>query len=144
MRQFGTKEPGRDYSDRLGAFGIALNADGELLVARNPRGLVLPGGAPEEGETLEQALVREFLEETGYEVAAGERLGAARQYDAREQSAYNKECHFFRVRIVEKRGAPLESDHVPLWMTASEAELNLKEEASRWAVAQWARSPHAM
>jgi 8-oxo-dGTP diphosphatase len=142
MQQFGTKQPGRDYVDRPTALGIALNTAGLLLVARAPRGLVLPGGGVDAGETFEQAVVREFLEETGYEVAVVERLGAARQFEANSLEAYNKECHFFRVRIVAKRGAPIEPDHEPMWVDAKEAERSLKEHASRWAVAQWGHLPH--
>lgn len=137
MQQFGTKQPGRDYVPRPTALGIVLNDGGLLLVARAPRGLVLPGGGVEPGETFEQAVVREFLEETGYAIEVLSRLGAAGQFEANEREAFDKECHFFRVRIVAKRGAPTEPDHEPLWIEAKEAERTLKEHASRWAVAQW-------
>ncbi len=69
--------------DFLGVFGL-LWREGALLLGENRRRLEpgeaevpvfdLPGGEVEEGETLEEALVREWREETGCEVQVGEFL----------------------------------------------------------------------
>lgn len=64
---------------RVEAYGLARQGEAVLLVrvADRPRsgsGLwMLPGGGVEHGEAPERAVVREFAEETGYEVAV-ERL----------------------------------------------------------------------
>jgi 8-oxo-dGTP diphosphatase len=45
-----------------------------ILVYNRRRGWELPGGGVHEGETPEQAAIREFREETGYEVTLVDRL----------------------------------------------------------------------
>ena len=67
----------REYPARpiVGVGAVILDGDRVLLVRRGRPPLKgewsIPGGAVETGETLEAALVREVLEETGLEVAVG-------------------------------------------------------------------------
>lgn len=54
----------------LGVYGIILNQKDEILLIKKARGpytglLDLPGGSPDNHETLEETLDREILEETG-------------------------------------------------------------------------------
>lgn len=70
-----------DYDTRLAAYAVILDeADRILLALRNvapePQ-WTLPGGGVELGETVEQAVVRELREETGYDVGVGPLLGIA-------------------------------------------------------------------
>ncbi|MFG6494432.1 NUDIX domain-containing protein [Fictibacillus sp. UD] len=59
---------------------ICLNETGHLLVIEKNGGpyknrLDLPGGTPEENESEYETVVREVLEETGYHVLSGVKLG---------------------------------------------------------------------
>lgn len=59
---------------RVGAYGLCRDADGRVLLARGsersefPGIWSLPGGGVEQGEHPDDAVVREFAEETGLEV----------------------------------------------------------------------------
>jgi len=68
------------YHRAFGVYGIYVE-DGELLVINKNAGPYInrfdvPGGSLEEGETLSEAIKREFLEETGLEIEIEENIGA--------------------------------------------------------------------
>lgn len=64
----------REYPDRplVGVGGVVIENDRALLIRRGSEPLLgewsIPGGTLELGETLEQGVARELLEETGLEV----------------------------------------------------------------------------
>ena len=67
-----------DYDTRLGAYAV-IERDGHVLLALWNEPSVptwtLPGGGVELHETVEEAVVREVREETGYDVELGALLG---------------------------------------------------------------------
>lgn len=67
-----------DYDTRLAAYAVITDGDRVLLARlRIPDAgtWTLPGGGVEFDETVEQAVVREVREETGYEASVGALLG---------------------------------------------------------------------
>lgn len=98
--------------------GVVL-VDGKVLLGRHTYGsgqgkLIIPGGYVDWGETPQQALVREFLEETGVQVEAQELLGVR----------FNMHDWYvvFRARYVagEARSDRDENSEV-IWMDVDEA-----------------------
>ncbi len=79
---------------------IALYKGKILIARRNPAGDMgsrweFPGGKVEEGETDEQAVVREFHEEFGIFVTAGNCIAVAEF----EHSGYRSDLHAYRVFV---------------------------------------------
>jgi 8-oxo-dGTP pyrophosphatase MutT (NUDIX family) len=68
------------------AGGVVLDADGRVAVVHRPRydDWSLPKGKLDEGETFEEAALREVWEETGLRVALGRELPPVR-YSVRER-----------------------------------------------------------
>ena len=145
MPQFGRPEPGKSYRDRPAAFGLALR-EGRLALVQvtypeKPPFFDLPGGAIDPGEDAQQALIREFSEETGLIVRAGAPLTRASQmFLTKGEDPVNNRCDFFEAEVT---GADprlkIEQDHELIWIEPVEALRRLRHDAHAWAVTAWLR-----
>jgi len=143
--QFGEPESGRTYRDRPAAFGIVEREGRIALVQIEKPGhggwIDLPGGALDPGEDAAQAVVREFGEETGLRVRAGETYTRADQrFLNTDGEAFNNRGAFLTLALVgEDAGLKIEDDHTLVWLPPAEALVRLRHEAHAWAVAAWLR-----
>jgi 8-oxo-dGTP diphosphatase len=108
----------RAYPDRpiVSVGAVALDGDRVLLIKRGQEPLKghwsLPGGVVEIGETLEGALAREVLEETGLTIAVG---AVVEVLDRIERAGDNRvEYHYVIIDYVCRvtGGAPMPSSDV--------------------------------
>jgi 8-oxo-dGTP diphosphatase len=142
--QFGTARPGLVYRPRPTAFGLVLHA-GSLACVRVDRGagsyFDLPGGAIDGDETEQQAVVREFLEETGMTVRPLTRLAEASQYFQKtDGEPINNIGGFWIAEEVSlDPAAKVEADHTLAWLDPHAAMAQLRHDAHAWAVAAWLR-----
>jgi 8-oxo-dGTP diphosphatase len=144
--QFGAPEPGHAYPDRPAAFGILVRGEDialvEVTTPGKPLWRDLPGGGLDPGESPGEALVREFAEETGLRVRAGETFLRADQF------FINGDGERFNVRGVfmtatlegEAPNLKIEDDHQLIWRPPLEAIRIMRRDAHAWAVAAWLRS----
>jgi len=124
------------------AGGIVVDGERLLLLRKPTLGeIVLPKGHIEEGETPEQAAVRETIEETGYsnlEVVAD--LGVLQAQYPRQGAWYIRDEHYFLMRLRGlERAEGLEYDDAAedkitfalLWVSLAEAEGRISFEPAR-------------
>ena len=142
--QFGTAASGLDYRPRSTAFGLVF-ADGRLACVRVDRGegsyFDLPGGAVDGDETEEQAVVREFLEETGMTVRPLTRIAEASQYFCKSdgEPINNTGGFWIAEQLSLDPAAKVEADHDLVWLDPREALASLRHDAHAWAVTAWLR-----
>ncbi|MET3637513.1 NUDIX hydrolase [Curtobacterium oceanosedimentum] len=109
-----------DYDTRLAAYGVVTEGDRVLLARlRIPEAgtWTLPGGGVEFDETVEQAVVREVLEETGYEATCGPLLGIRHHIVPKE-------------RRMHDTGRPMKAVQVAFRVTVTGGELRNEADGS--------------
>jgi 8-oxo-dGTP diphosphatase len=136
MIQFGKPDPDITYVERLSAYGVILNESAAVAVIKTPDGYSLPGGGAHTGETAQDALRRETIEETGYAPVILRDIGIAAQFTYSEDKRlhYRKVGHFFLARFAGKITEQVEADHELIWCPADEAMRKMTHEYQAWAI----------
>ena len=108
--------------DPLRAAGGLVVRDGRVLIVHRPKydDWAFPKGKLEEGETWEDAALREVEEETGLRCTLGEYVGSTRY----EVPAGLKEVRYYRMTASGEPQAANEVDALR-WVTPEEAETEL-------------------
>lgn len=134
--QFGIPLPGVTYRYRPGAYAVIQGENGLIAFVPGPPGrLGLPGGGVDDGETADAALLREIIEEIGWEARLLGPAGHATQYLPREGEGYVAVlATYFRAELTARRTGICE--HEVLWHTLAEVAPMLAREADVWAVSE--------
>jgi kynurenine formamidase/8-oxo-dGTP pyrophosphatase MutT (NUDIX family) len=124
---FGAKLPGVEYRPRPGAYALIFDGAGRVALVHEEGDWYLPGGGLEQGETAEQALVREVQEECACGIEIGTVLGEALEFlENRAGQRLEVHARFFRADFV---GAPTAS-----WRTPEEACALVRRRSDAWAI----------
>lgn len=136
LHQFGTRLDGIDYMDRPGMYALIENSHKQIAVIETSMGYFLPGGGVEAGEAEVDALKREIMEETGYQVSAWLKIGEAIEYIKAhtEEKYYRIHSRFYKVRIGAKIGKEIEKDHRLIWLWHEDALQRLTRQSQVWAI----------
>lgn len=119
---FGAPQPGMEYRDRPGAYGIAFDKEGNAAAVYCQRkGFFLLGGGIEPGESEEMCIRREAMEETGFVVSVGEKVCIGEEYTSDLRGdPYHPIGHVYLIQIGAKVREPVETDHILTWTPAEE------------------------
>lgn len=98
---------------------VILKHNGKWLLTRHlVRGVEFPGGKAEHGETIEEAVIRETIEETGVKVTD---LVQFAQYVVRSNSTFCKAVFTGKVAEIDEHPALYETEGA-MWMTNEELD----------------------
>jgi 8-oxo-dGTP diphosphatase len=133
---FGEVIPGVDYRKRDAVYAVILDSEGEkvAIMVQNGKGF-LPGGGIEKSEEQQLCLMRECVEETGFNINIERYIGNAKQYFQSRQNEYiMNNGYFYAGDFGEYVKPPIENDHELVWMELDEAKRMLFHESHLWAI----------
>lgn len=130
---FGIKEKA-SYLDREGAYIIPIKGS-KIGVVKTPKGHFLLGGGIDKGESHEQAIRRECLEEAGYTVNVGQKLCSAEMYTKHPRLGYFHPIQAFYIgELLERVKEPTEADHEFMWIEYEKLKGKMFVEMQSWAI----------
>lgn len=131
----GIKEPGAEYYERPGAYIIPVCGN-KVAFVRHKNAYALIGGGKEPGESNEECLIREVMEETGYSVKIGECFATAEQYkpDQTDIGYFHPFQFYYTGELIDPVCERLEKDHFLEWIDINEASGRLFLEMQEFAL----------
>jgi len=135
MPVFGIRVPGCRYTVRPSAYAVLRDEEGRIAVVRAARGWFLPGGGIDAGETAEEAVRREAIEECGLVIRIGRAIGSATEivHSPAGNAGVEKDSVFFEATIVGTADA-VQPEHHVAWLSAADASARLSHKSHQWAL----------
>lgn len=140
MVNFGEKIEGVEYRERPSACGVIRNEEGKFAFVEVSGKYFLLGGGKDEGETSQQTIVREAMEEAGARVSIGRKIGEAGDYlFGKDNVYYHKVTDFFEAKIEGVDRPGIETAHRLVYLTFEEAKPRIRQKSHAWAIEQMVR-----
>lgn len=135
---FGIKQEA-NYIDREGVYLVPAR-EGKVGIVKTPKGYFLLGGGLDSGESHEECIKRECLEEIGYTVSVRNKVCSAEMFCEHPTIGYFHPIQTYYVgELLEQVSIPVEEDHEFVWVEYSELVDNMFLEMQSWALEQCMR-----
>lgn len=104
------EDPSIEYSDRNTGKAIIVDSNGRICLVGNKQNnfLQLPGGGIDDVEDIGQGVIRECLEETGYNVKLRSEVGVIDDYRPRDKKHCINFCYV--VTVIGEKGEESHTD----------------------------------
>jgi 8-oxo-dGTP diphosphatase len=130
--QFGKMLDGINYRERPAAYAVITDGDGRVAAVRGERGYFLPGGGSLDGETPEETVRREVLEELARTVRLVRKIGEATQYFSADDVHYRMRAVFYAAEFAGEHEG--QAEYTLAWLGLPEIEESFFHECHVWAV----------
>lgn len=123
-----------EYTDRKGAYLIPVKGD-KVAVIKTAKGYFLLGGGIRNGETDEECIFRECMEEAGCEAVIGKFICSAESYAEHSEIGYFHPIqNYYLGELSNQTAEPQEKDHSLEWVAYKELKGKLFAEMQSWAL----------
>lgn len=127
-----------EYTDRKGAYLIPIK-EGKVAVVKTSKGYFLLGGGIQQDESDEMCIIRECMEEIGYEVLVEKHLCSAETYGTHYNNHPTIEYFhpiqkYYRGKLLDQKQSPIEKDHCLEWINYEDLKCNLFVKMQNWAI----------
>lgn len=141
MKRIGEKVEGVTYTKRAGAYAIIEHKENnKVAIATANDAFFFLGGGIEGKETKIEALRRELLEETGYQIKNIRLFDQVTSWaDGGERGPLDVTATFYVAEFDQKVTEPIEKDHSILWVDAMEYKEKLYHEYQRYILGEYAK-----
>lgn len=130
---FGVKED-KEYFTRKGAYIIPIK-DGKVGVIDASKGYFLIGGGKENGESDEETIRREALEETGYLVNIGDKICSGESFvEDPDFGSFHPVQSYYSGSLNEKICEESEETNHLVWLSIETIKGKLYSPMQEWAV----------
>lgn len=132
---FGIKD-NKAYLDRKGAYLVPIRGE-KVGVVETAKGYFLLGGGIEGEETDNQCIIRECIEETGYQVEIKEKVCSAETYCKHPTIGnFHPIQVYYSGQLVKKIKESMELDHMFRWVEYETIKGKMYLEMQNWAIEQ--------
>lgn len=137
-KTFGIRLENEKYKDRVGVYAIIFNNSGKVVTVKTEKGYFLIGGGIKKEETHRECLIRECLEETGYDIEIKEFICKSDSYHYSDSlNCYIHPIGYFYIaNLKSKVKEPIETDHKLHWISIKELKEKMYLEHQIWAIEQ--------
>ena len=123
-----------EYFSRKGAYIVPIK-DGKIAVAETPKGLFLLGGGIEPGESEEESIIRECMEEVGCKADIDKRICSAEAFVVHTRKGFFHPVQsYYLGSISEPVCAPVEPDHTLRWFEYKDLRGRMYSQMQNWAI----------
>lgn len=140
MKTFGERDYKLNYWKRTGAYAVIQNDQQHFLCVKDSDGLLfLIGGGVDKGESPENALLRESIEETGHEIQIIKNIGKAERHWVSSKYPDDSQHNIgflYTAELLEKVAEPVEKE-VMCWVGYDELKENLLHEHHLYLIKQY-------
>lgn len=138
IKKFGNPGGDKRANIRPGIYGVCIKDNKALIVKSNLGGFIVGGGV-EKGESDKECLMREAIEEIGYDIKVKEWLEDIIEYVyvPERDTSYVKTMRFYSIDLLDYVNEDTEENHFIMWIDKDDIESMMYLEGQKYILRKY-------